>query len=295
MKGFITIATGAERYFQLAVNLLNSYRYATKEPLPFAILTDKENEYTKLFDDVVILDEPTCSYLDKMTLLKYTPYDETIFIDADCLAYGDLNRYFDQFSVGAEVSCFGRALPMDSQEGWFKAENAGKYKDQIHFVTSLHGGVIYIRKNHTENETCHRAYDLCMDILKDYSDYDFFYFKKPADEPIYGLVLAILGCEPVPIKAHYVCFLPETQNFKSNIIKGKASYRFMGDDVKGNGMLCHFGNYNTVKEPYLTEVAILNAMLQGKKFTAHKIYAVRRLKNFVGECEAFIKKKLKKK
>ena len=41
-KGFVTIATGKEAYFILAYNLLNSYRKFTKEPLPFAIITDKE-------------------------------------------------------------------------------------------------------------------------------------------------------------------------------------------------------------------------------------------------------------
>lgn len=292
MKGFITIATGDEKYFRLAVNLLNSYRYASKNPLPFAILTDRENEYTKLFDDVVILENSTRSYLDKITLLKYTPYDETIFIDADSLAYGDLNKYFDKFSPGDEVSCFGRPLPFDSNEGWFKAENAGKYKDQIHFVTSLHGGIIYVRKNNTENEVCHKVYDLCMDILQDYSDYDFFYFKKPADEPVYGLALAVANCKPTIVRANHFCFFPETRRFSSNIIRGKLSYDFMGEKIRGDGMLCHFGNYNTVKEPYLTEVAVLNAMLQGKKWSAFKMHFIRQLKNNVGECEAFIKRKL---
>lgn len=292
MKGFITIATGDEKYFKLAVNLLNSYKYASKNPLPFAILTDRENEYTKLFDDVVILENSTRSYLDKITLLKYTPYDETIFIDADCLAYGDLNKYFDKFSPGDEVSGFGKVLPLDSQDGWFKAENAGKYKDQLHFVTSFHGGIIYVRKNNTENEVCHKVYDLCMDILKDYSDYDFFYFKKPADEPVYGLALAVANCKPTKVSANHFCFFPETKNFKSNIIKGKLSYDFLGEEIRGDGMLCHFGNYNTVKQPYLAEVEKLNAVLEGRKFDAWKIHTIWSIKNMVGETEATIKKML---
>ena len=53
-KGFITIATGKEEYYQLARNLLHSYRYFCAEPLPFAILADRENEYTAEFDNVLL-------------------------------------------------------------------------------------------------------------------------------------------------------------------------------------------------------------------------------------------------
>ena len=207
-------------------------------------------------------------------------------------AYGDLNKYFDKFSPGDEVSGFGRVLPLDAQDGWFKAENAGKYKDQIHFVTSFHGGIIYVRKNNTENEVCHKVYDLCMDILKDYSDYDFYYFKKPADEPIYGLALAVANCKPTKVGANHFCFFPETRRYKSNIIKGKLSYDFLGEEIRGDGMLCHFGNYNTVKQPYLAEVEKLNAVLEGRKFDAWKIHIIWSIKNMVGETEAAIKKLL---
>ena len=49
MKGFVTIATGDSKYYQMAVNLLLSYRHFTKSPYPFAIISDRENEYTCLF------------------------------------------------------------------------------------------------------------------------------------------------------------------------------------------------------------------------------------------------------
>ena len=53
-KGFITVATGKEEYYQLAANLLRSYYLFCKKPLPFAILTDQKNTYTEKFDDVII-------------------------------------------------------------------------------------------------------------------------------------------------------------------------------------------------------------------------------------------------
>ena len=123
-KGFVTIATGDTRYYKLAVNLLRSYRLHTGNPYCFAILCDRNNEYTALFDDVIILDNPTSSYIDKLRLFEYMPYEETIFIDADSLAYGDLNQWFQFFSENdnsRDFSCFGFAIrDLSSNKGWFR-------------------------------------------------------------------------------------------------------------------------------------------------------------------------------
>ena len=79
IRGFVTIATGAERYFDIARNLLWSYQQFASEKYPFAIICDRENEYTAEFDDVILLKEAHCNYLDKLQLYDYLPYDEIIF------------------------------------------------------------------------------------------------------------------------------------------------------------------------------------------------------------------------
>ena len=56
-KGFVTIATGQERYYKLARNLLHSYRLFAKDPFPFAIISDRENEYTSEFDKVIVISD----------------------------------------------------------------------------------------------------------------------------------------------------------------------------------------------------------------------------------------------
>ena len=49
-RGFVTIATGNESYYRIARNLLRSYRMNSSRPLPFALIADRENQYTKEFD-----------------------------------------------------------------------------------------------------------------------------------------------------------------------------------------------------------------------------------------------------
>lgn len=146
-KGFITLATGSEDYYRLAKNLLHSYRFFSDRPLPFAILADRENEYTAEFDDVLILKNgANNSYLDKLSLGEYLPYDINIFIDSDCLAFGDLNKIFDCFDNADDFSCFGRTLPLDDKTGWFEYENLGDLKSKVSYIVGLHGGIYYMRK-----------------------------------------------------------------------------------------------------------------------------------------------------
>ena len=149
-KGFITIATGKEEFYILAHNLLRSYRYFCKQPLPFAILADRENEYTAEFDDCIIFpDGASNSYLDKLRLAEFAPYDVTIFIDADCLAYGDLNILFEHFKEADDFSCFGRVLPLDDKTGWFEHENLGELREKVSSVVGRHGGIYYMRTGET--------------------------------------------------------------------------------------------------------------------------------------------------
>lgn len=116
-KGVITIATGDEWYYEIAVNLLRSYRLCSESPFPFAILTDSENHYTREFDDVLISPETSGSYMDKLLLGQNLPHEETIFIDADCLAYGDLNELFEVFSVADDFSCLGNVPQISDVRG----------------------------------------------------------------------------------------------------------------------------------------------------------------------------------
>lgn len=115
--GFFTIATDDEQYYKMAHNLLRSYRHFTKNPLPFAILCDRENEYTSGFDDVRIIPNAHRSYLDKLEVFDRLPYDINIFIDSDCIAYGDLNRLFglfeeaDDFFAASEGLCLLMTKP----------------------------------------------------------------------------------------------------------------------------------------------------------------------------------------
>lgn len=254
-KGFITIATGKEEYYCLALNLLHSYRYFCEDKLPFTILCDRENEYTKEFDNVIVYENgATNSYLDKLALGEYIPYDETIFIDADCLAYGDLNQFFDYFKNTDDFSCFGRVLSLDDKTGWFEYENIGAYKDKVSYVVGLHGGIYYMRKGNVVKQ----VFDSAKNLISDYSKLKFKgKFNTPGDEPLVALSMAINNCHPIPFKLEAICCYWEyIDHIKIDITQAKAVIE--PDYI--STILVHWGTRYTKEFEYCRQVDLLRIL-----------------------------------
>lgn len=102
-RGFITIATGDKKYHEMAKTLVRSYKLTSASPVRFGVITDDADDKFEEFDDVVLIKDATRSYMDKIDIMRYSPYDETIFIDSDCIAFNDLNIYWKDFGGGGKT------------------------------------------------------------------------------------------------------------------------------------------------------------------------------------------------
>jgi hypothetical protein len=258
-RGFITIATGKEKYFQLARNLLFSYRQFSKTPLPFAIITDRENEYTKEFDDVVIINDSTFSYMDKLKLYKYTPYDETIFIDADCLAYQDLNTYWEYFKDAGDFSCFGQVYDINSKNGWFINDGIGEYKDKVSFIPNFSGGIYFFRKT----PCCTSVFEKAINFAEHHNHYKFKTYGELADEAVLALSMALHNCRPVDRFPQSTAIYPAIKTISADIFKQKVSYTTKSKPKENSAILIHWGNFYTTKALYKFEVEKLLLMRRG--------------------------------
>lgn len=261
-RGFVTLAVGNEKYYKLAANLLKSYRFHIKEQYPFAIYCDRENEYTKLFDKVIILNNPTCTYLDKLMMFKKAAFDENIFIDADCLVYGDINLYWE-YMPEKGISCFGKSLPLDSHDGWFEKEDIGEYKEQVNFIPQMHGGIIFFRND----KYALNIYELALKIAENYHQYKFKYFSEPADEPLLALSMAVNGIRPIEVAADkqkkMFLFYPTVQKIHCNINRGILEFSNDGSDWEKNVLLCHWQNVFTNTPIYSKEILRLEKCEKG--------------------------------
>lgn len=102
-RGYLTLAAGSVRYLEMAVDMALSLREHTGHPI--ALACDEEiarqtlTVYPTVFDDV----RPVGADFRDGRALKYgvaeaSPWDETVFVDADCLVLDSLDHAFDALS-----------------------------------------------------------------------------------------------------------------------------------------------------------------------------------------------------
>lgn len=219
-KGFVTVATGSKNYYKLAYNLCLSYKKRGKGKYPFALICDKETEYANIFDEVIIVQDVRKSTIDKL-LMRYSPYEKSIFIETDILILDSIDDLWKIFEDQDGVTAFGCKLPLNSQKGWFTYEGSGKYKSQIHYLLSMNGGIYYFNNSDKTSKVFNKA----LEIVDEYSMYDFKYFEKPADEPVMAMSMVINDCAPCDI-AYDMIILPGCKDkvktdYRGNVYEGK--------------------------------------------------------------------------
>ncbi len=258
-RGFITIAAGQERYYELAENLLHSYKLNCNTPMPFAILCDRENAHTALFDQVILLEKPLYSFWDKFQLLKLAPYEETIFLDADCLAYGDLNTYWEYFANGDDFTGSGTNYPIESNKGLFFQGHLGPYEGRVHWKPDIMGGLYFIRKG----DTCNRLYDECQKICQIYDSFPWPDYCAPyGDEMVLCLAMAALGLRATDADPKNYGIPWEATYMKHDILTGLCQYSTDWHPLVEHGLLIHFGTVNCAKPAYIADAEKIRLMLR---------------------------------
>lgn len=265
MKGFVTIATGWERYYILAYNLLLSYRFHSKSAGPFGIMCDRQNQWTEYFDDVIIIDSPVYCYIDKLHILDMSPYDETIFIDADCLIYRDLNPLWDMFKEGPDVGVLGVTYPLNSDKGWWDVKDLGELKEKVDYKMICQGGMYYVRNN---GSSLPSFIETCRFIQEHYFEYHFNMCGDVLeDETVLTLASCVHHFLPVKDWAEVFAYYPFVRLHHHDILSGNVVFDWLveyPEKIFKDSFLIHFGTANTLNTwAYKKEVFKLNNGRQG--------------------------------
>ena len=284
-KGFVTIATGDIKYYRMAYYLLLSYKYHTSNPLPFAIIAEEENRYTKEFDKVILTSEVSHSFMDKLLMLKLIAWDEAIFFDADTLAFGDLNEYWNVFTKATDFSSIGVNVGLNESGAWYDVDGIGPFGKRIAYKTRVHLGVAYIRNT----DSIRKLYADCLDI---YSKYDKLHIHtNPTcyDEVILGIAMPMNNMKAEPEPARMMACYPCLISLSGDMKKGTLSYSTSwGTCIKDNGILVHFGSANTsvALYRYSTEWLDYNRKSQEASLKDILLYQwrLRKLPLFIYDC-----------
>lgn len=196
MLNVITIATSKSVYVNYAVNLANSFLYwHPKNNIRFYLFTDLAHvvpNYLKEKINVVQIEPESLGegFSSKLYLDQLAPVGQTLFIDSDCLVFGDLTNIFEKFK-GKQVSVVGNYI---SDGEWFGDIKKICNAFNVPHLPKFNGGIYYLEKGEIANQ----IYEQARQIEKKYDEIGFVRLRnKPNDEVIMALAMQLNQQSPL--------------------------------------------------------------------------------------------------
>jgi hypothetical protein len=183
------MAFGADRYIDQAVTLGRSlHRHAPT--IPRAVVTDSDDQrLDRLYDfRIALRPEWGADPRQKLFIDRYTPFDETLFIDSDSIVVRSPIAAFDRFD-GAAVGVVGAQI----REGYWYVDVRGLLnRFGLEAMPKFNGGVYYLSRPAGASA----VFESARDLLPEYEALGFCSFRGGlGDEPLMALALALHGLE----------------------------------------------------------------------------------------------------
>jgi len=244
-KGFLTLAFGKALYIQMAKALAISMRlHGLKSPL--AIVTDTSDlEINHLFDKVIKYNPSYGSGVSqKIHVDLYTPFEETIFIDSDCLVYKNPELLWNTYKTNQPFGIMG-AKTLTSSDQHYAVNNLKVFLKILNLskMHDINTGIFYFDNTAMKS----LFFEKCREIYNDRDRLPFKVFKDSPvnDEPIFAAALEILSINPLKWdEVNILGFASgKLKNInKINVLNGN-SY-FIRDGLAVHPMVIHFHVYS---------------------------------------------------
>lgn len=164
--GILTLGYGADRYIEMSIRLAQSL-IINSPNYPRAIVSDRcVAELSQYFDIVIPYNSDYGRNLEqKLHLDLYTPFERTMFIDADCLVTRNLDFAFEMFQGHTLTTTESKTVSRDYSDPNFEL-NINKVLDYFNIETlqRFNGGVYYFE----QSDMCTTVFNQARKILKYY-------------------------------------------------------------------------------------------------------------------------------
>ena len=119
-RGYLTMATGSQDFLEMAVDMALSLREHTTHPIGLAcdegLAGTARDEYAGVFDEVTTVPPRfLVGRVRKYGAAEASPFEETVFLDADCIVLGSLDHLFDPLQEHG-MAMLGEQLTRDDDE-----------------------------------------------------------------------------------------------------------------------------------------------------------------------------------
>jgi hypothetical protein len=260
-RGIITLAYGHERFIEQARSLAHSLQVHAPQ-LPRTLITDSNSsEIRKQFTDVIpYRPEYGSGVRQKLFLDLYSPYEQTLFIDSDCLVLGNLEPFWSAFA-GQYFAVPGfRYLQKGSTDPYFDVDYALDTLD-VTAIPKFNGGTYYF----TRSPEADQFFETARKTLDNWRALRLGEFRRqgPNDEVVYSLAMAVHHIGPTwmgsggmwtPCGYKGPLFL--------DALRGECSFEKEG--MKLAPEIVHFPGEYVYAFPYVRERAKLRAHVERK-------------------------------
>lgn len=202
-EGYLVLALDDPRYVDLAANLALSIRRIETRPVSMAVSRGQSiaPAYHPLFDRIIEIspDLDIRGAMNKVVMDRVTPYDRTMYLDADCLLINNRIEFFWRKFRGHGMAVEGHR---QSRGAAFACSLGSKDAAElcrlltVPFLTVFNAGVIYFETTDEGRAVFDRARDLYQGPLRESLTYRYKHPGEYADEPIFAAALAQLGIPP---------------------------------------------------------------------------------------------------
>lgn len=192
-RGFITLACGGRDYYVMAKYLSLSLRRHTPQ-IDIAVITDSRAEnFTRYFDYVIPMRHDFGdAFAQKLHILEYTPFDETLFIDCDSLVVRDVSFVWSLLQ-DCDFAYIGTVL----MSGVYYNVDVTKLCDslKIPWLGVMNGGIYFFRNT----DICINVVNRAICVYNKYEEFGFSFLGNGfrSEEPCYAIAASEHGIKPL--------------------------------------------------------------------------------------------------
>ncbi len=267
----------------MALNLARSFwLWNADTSINFYLATDQEQliaDDVKLYVKTIPIKPGALGegFSTKLHLDKLAPEGQTLFIDSDCLIYGNLEGVFKKFE-GHSVSVIGGYI---SSGEWFGNVAAICKKFNVKQLPKFNGGVYYLENGNKAK----KIYQEARRLETEYDEIGFVRLRnRPNDEVIIALAMALNNQEPIPEDGSIMSDPLTCQGkFATDVIKGKTTlhnppmpnplHQAWFPFEKVHPLIVHFLGHHSLSHQYKKDVYLLRAKLSGKPGVTNRVKA----------------------
>lgn len=186
------MAYGKKRYIDMGKTLGQSLKLHNPH-IPSAIVTDSDDpDLKQLYNICIPVNyEFGKGFKQKLYLDRYSPFEETVFIDSDCIAVKNIDDFWEIFAP-VPFGVVSEGQKRDGQAFWNTMPDVPHILSlfNIDSITVFNGGLYYFKNN----ELASKVFEEARKIADKYDQIGLVRLRGTSnDEPIYSIASAVCG------------------------------------------------------------------------------------------------------